>query len=61
MQLNSTPIHGLSTRYNPSDHMAYFQAQSSIVEQKYDMERLCLLALLSPLLQVVDNLLLKAV
>lgn len=61
MQLNSTLIQGLSTRYSPFDHMTYFQAQRSIVEQKYDMERLCLLALLSPLLQVVDNLLLKAV
>src|ERR1700733_5925847 len=43
MQLNSTLIQGLSTRYSPFDHMTYFQAQRSIVEQKYDMERLCLL------------------
>ena len=36
------------------------QAQNSIVHQNYDLEKLCLLALLTPLLQVMDRALMQA-
>jgi hypothetical protein len=36
------------------------QAQSSIVDRNYDAEKLCLLALLTPLLQVADRVLMQA-
>lgn len=37
------------------------QAQNSIVHKNYDLEKLCLLALLTPLLQVADRVLMQAV
>ena len=36
------------------------QAQNSIVHRNYDAEKLCLLALLTPLLQVADRILMQA-
>jgi hypothetical protein len=40
--------------------IAHFQAQASITRQDFDMEKLCLLALLTPLLHVIDKLLSQA-
>lgn len=36
-----------------------WQAQNSIVHRKYDLEKLCLLALLTPFLQVADRMLMR--
>jgi hypothetical protein len=37
------------------------QAQTSISDKIYDLEKLCLLALLTPLLQVADRTLMQVV